>query len=135
MHAVSAVPRALDVLDMAVGIAREAADDGARIGYSVLGDGAGLVLVHGITEQRPLWDPLLAALAERWRVVALDLRGHGAPDVHEVVRAADRCGLQPRPGRGARDLGQPVRHVARGARRRRRCAARWHPRAVPFAAR
>lgn len=41
------------------------------------GQGTPLVLVHGITESRRVWDPLLAALASTHDVVALDLRGHG----------------------------------------------------------
>ncbi len=62
------------------------------------GIGTPLVLIHGITESRRAWDPLLAPLAEAHDVVAVDLRGHGesaavepfdlitmATDVHEVV--------------------------------------------------
>lgn len=49
------------------------------IEYSVEGDGRSLVLVHGITESRRVWDPLVAPLvAAGYRVVAIDLRGHGA---------------------------------------------------------
>jgi pimeloyl-ACP methyl ester carboxylesterase len=77
------------------------ADDGATIEYAESGDGPPLVLVHGITEQRHAWDPILPALDERWHVVAVDLRGHGesdrrapydpvtmAGDVHAVVQDA-----------------------------------------------
>lgn len=40
-----------------------------------------LVLVHGITDSHEMWRPLLAPLAEAHRVLAVDLRGHGAsPD-------------------------------------------------------
>ena len=53
------------------------AEDGTRIAYAESGDGPPLVLVHGITENRHAWDPILPALAERWRVIAVDLRGHG----------------------------------------------------------
>lgn len=55
-------------------------DDGTRIEYAELGEGPALVLVHGITENRHAWDPILPALGEHWRVVALDLRGHGDSD-------------------------------------------------------
>jgi len=49
------------------------------IDYSVAGAGDSLVLVHGITESRRTWDPLIAPLiANGYRVVAIDLRGHGA---------------------------------------------------------
>src|SRR5438309_3300704 len=41
------------------------------------GQGTPLVLVHGITESRRVWDPLIATLARSHDVVAVDLRGHG----------------------------------------------------------
>ena len=56
--------------------------DGTSITYSESGDGPPLVLVHGITENRHAWDPIIPALGERWRVVAVDLRGHGESDRH-----------------------------------------------------
>ena len=51
--------------------------DGAILAYEQVGDGRDLVLVHGITESRHAWDPVLAGLASRWRVTAVDVRGHG----------------------------------------------------------
>lgn len=49
------------------------------IDYFAAGDGRPVVLVHGITESRRTWDPLVAPLlAAGYRVIALDLRGHGA---------------------------------------------------------
>lgn len=51
---------------------------GITIDYFVGGVGRPLVLVHGITESRRTWDPLIAPLiAAGYRVVAVDLRGHG----------------------------------------------------------
>jgi pimeloyl-ACP methyl ester carboxylesterase len=77
------------------------ASDGASIAYAVTGDGPPIVLLHGITESRGSWDPLIGPLARGHRVVAVDLRGHGefdrhppydvltmAADVHAVVDAA-----------------------------------------------
>lgn len=51
--------------------------DDVVIAYNVAGDGPVLVLVHGITESRRTWDPLVAALARDHTVVAIDARGHG----------------------------------------------------------
>lgn len=51
--------------------------DGVHIAYEVAGAGPALVLVHGITESRRSWDPLVADLATDHTVVALDVRGHG----------------------------------------------------------
>ncbi|MFZ4720603.1 MAG: alpha/beta fold hydrolase [Ilumatobacteraceae bacterium] len=39
-----------------------------------------LVLVHGITESRHMWHPLVHRLAEHHLVLAVDLRGHGDSD-------------------------------------------------------
>jgi pimeloyl-ACP methyl ester carboxylesterase len=52
---------------------------GVTIDYFAAGDGPVLVLVHGITESRRAWDPVVAPLiAAGHRVIAVDLRGHGA---------------------------------------------------------
>src|SRR5581483_7345090 len=39
-----------------------------------------VLLLHGITDHARSWDPLAAALADRYRVLALDQRGHGDSD-------------------------------------------------------
>ncbi|MBB1034963.1 alpha/beta fold hydrolase, partial [Dietzia sp. CQ4] len=60
--------------------------DGTVIAYRVLGDPAArpLVLVHGWAQSSACWGPdLLDALAARFRVVAVDLRGHGHSGVAE----------------------------------------------------
>jgi pimeloyl-ACP methyl ester carboxylesterase len=62
------------------------------------GSGPALVLIHGITEQRETWRPVIGPLGEHFDVVAVDLRGHGssptgdaydpvtlATDVHETI--------------------------------------------------
>lgn len=64
------------------------------IDYSAAGVGPSVVLVHGITESRRAWDPLIAPLiAAGYRVVAVDLRGHGAssrtPPYDLATMAAD----------------------------------------------
>ena len=51
--------------------------DGAQLAYEQGGAGRDLVLVHGITESRHAWDPVVADLESRWRVTAVDVRGHG----------------------------------------------------------
>lgn len=74
--------------------------DGVRIAYEVEGAGPPLVLIHGITENRRTWDDFVPMLRDAYRVIRLDLRGHGesgkgesydlaalAGDVAEVVNA------------------------------------------------
>lgn len=61
--------------------------DGTVLAYRTLGDPAArpLVLVHGWAQSSACWGPeLLAELATRFRVVAVDLRGHGHSDVAEA---------------------------------------------------
>lgn len=55
------------------------APDGTTIAFDdhAGGDGAPVILVHGITESAVTWDPLIARLTPHRRVVAVDLRGHG----------------------------------------------------------
>ncbi|MCW2581248.1 MAG: alpha/beta hydrolase fold [Klenkia sp.] len=43
----------------------------------VTGSGPGLLLVHGITEDRTFWGPVVTLLADHATVVSVDLRGHG----------------------------------------------------------
>lgn len=55
------------------------------------GAGPLLVLVHGITENRHSWDPILADLAGTHCVLRVDLRGHGESpkaDTYDVAELA-----------------------------------------------
>lgn len=61
-------------------LASAVSSDGSTIAYRDLGDRAArpLVLIHGWAQSSACWGPeLLAELATRFRVVAIDLRGHG----------------------------------------------------------
>jgi 2-succinyl-6-hydroxy-2,4-cyclohexadiene-1-carboxylate synthase len=44
-----------------------------------------VVLLHGFTHTGASWDPVVAALGERYRALAPDIRGHGARSEHEPV--------------------------------------------------
>jgi len=51
---------------------------GLRIAYSETGEGEDTVLLfHGVTANHRVWAPIQAALSERYRVIAVDQRGHG----------------------------------------------------------
>ena len=50
---------------------------GVRLAYDDFGSGRPLVLVHGVSMSRRFFERNLDALAERFRVVNVDLRGHG----------------------------------------------------------
>ena len=51
---------------------------GARLAYQVTGDGPAVVLVHGFGLDMRMWDPQVADLAARFRVLRYDCRGFGA---------------------------------------------------------
>jgi 3-oxoadipate enol-lactonase len=51
--------------------------DGAQLAYRIDGNGPDLVLVHaGIADMR-MWDPLVALLERRFRILRYDMRGFG----------------------------------------------------------
>jgi pimeloyl-ACP methyl ester carboxylesterase len=55
-----------------------ASSDGVEIAYTAGGSGeVALVFIHGGLADRTFWAPQLEGLADRFRVVALDLGGHG----------------------------------------------------------
>jgi pimeloyl-ACP methyl ester carboxylesterase len=57
--------------------------DGARLAYDDAGSGRPVVLVHGVCMSRRFFARNAAALAEDFRVVSVDLRGHGESPPHE----------------------------------------------------
>jgi len=75
--------------------------DGVRIHYRRMGQGPGMVLLHGYPQSGHMWRKVMPSLAERFTVVAPDLRGYGdsdrpatgydkrsmAADIAEVIRA------------------------------------------------
>lgn len=70
--------------------------EGAKIHYTATGQGGeAIVLIHGWTCDHTLWDQQVTALSRRYRVLALDLPGHGrsdpAPDysMKRFARAAE----------------------------------------------
>ena len=72
------------------------------LAFDDLGAGAPLLLLHGTTSSRAVWDPILPALIAHRRVIRADLPCHGAsaptsftpPDwAREVVQFLDALGL------------------------------------------
>jgi pimeloyl-ACP methyl ester carboxylesterase len=49
----------------------------AQLYYEEVGHGAPLVLLHGHSFDRRMWDPQLAELAQHYRVIRYDMRGYG----------------------------------------------------------
>ena len=57
---------------------RDVVVDGIPIHYAEAGDGPALFLLHGVSADHGVWARTIEAFANRWRVVAPDLPGHGA---------------------------------------------------------
>lgn len=55
--------------------------DGGTIHYAEKGSGRPLVLFHGVTLRHDVWAPQFNMLADDYRVIAVDLRGHGRSEV------------------------------------------------------
>jgi haloacetate dehalogenase len=54
--------------------------DGLHIAYERAGDGLPVLLLHGYPQHRAMWRHVAPRLAERFTVVAADLRGYGGSD-------------------------------------------------------
>ncbi len=56
-------------------------ESGLRIHYQLVGEGPDLVMVHGLTGNLAIWHlQMVPELAEHFRVLTYDLRGHGHSD-------------------------------------------------------
>ncbi len=85
------------------GIHHRAEVNGIRLHYTAAGTGEPLVLLHGFPMTSYHWRKIMPALAERFTVIAPDLRGCGdsdrptsgydkrtvAEDIHQLVRHLD----------------------------------------------
>jgi 3-oxoadipate enol-lactonase len=54
--------------------------NGIRLAYDDNGHGHPVVFVHAFPLSRAMWDPQVHALADQWRPLSVDLRGHGESD-------------------------------------------------------
>jgi len=51
-----------------------------RLAYEIKGDGEPLLLIHGLGSSQRDWQRQVPCFAERYRVITVDLRGHGKSD-------------------------------------------------------
>ena len=89
-------------------ISRRTDRDGVGLHYREAGDGPPLMLVHGFLGTSWAWRRVLPRLAQRYRVLAVDLRGYGDSD--KPVDPDD-----PGAGYDSRSLAEDLRAVARHA--------------------
>ena len=64
---------------------------GVQLAASAAGDPARptIVLIHGYPDTKEMWDPVASRLAERFHVVAYDVRGAGASSAPRSITAYD----------------------------------------------
>jgi 3-oxoadipate enol-lactonase len=75
---------------------------GARVRFRDDGDGPAVLLIHGWALDLEMWEPQVAALAPRFRLVRFDRRGFGLStgdpslegDVHDALALMDELGLR-----------------------------------------
>lgn len=64
--------------------------NGLRLHYQQVGEGPDLVMVHGLTGNLAVWHlQIVPELADRFRVLTYDLRGHGLSDTPPSGYSAD----------------------------------------------
>ncbi|NUP50131.1 MAG: alpha/beta fold hydrolase [Catenulispora sp.] len=97
---------------------RYATVNGVRLHYVIAGSGDPVLLLHGWPETWYAWRKVIPVLADRYTVIAPDLRGYGdserpaggydkvtvATDVHELMRLLGFAGIH----LVAQDMGGPV---------------------------
>lgn len=81
--------------------------NGLALGYKTRGAGPLVALVPPIACPKEIWDPVIALLESRCRVIAIEVRGHGESDVPQAPFSLDDCAL---------DLIELLRAVGNGQR-------------------
>lgn len=79
-----------------------------RLWYRQQGSGPTVVLLHGLGGTHDLWRHQIPALATRYRVVAMDLRGHGRSPVGETPFDLEAMASDVRDTFGALEIGDPI---------------------------
>jgi epoxide hydrolase 4 len=81
-------------------------EDGVRIHFASLGQGPLVVMIHGFPDFWYSWRHQMAALADRFQVVAIDQRGYNLSDKPKGVESYDMTLL-------AADVAAVVKHLGR----------------------
>ncbi|KQB40973.1 alpha/beta fold hydrolase [Flavobacterium aquidurense] len=60
-----------------------------KISYTDSGDGTTIVLLHGFLENKKMWKDYIALFSEKYRVITIDLLGHGESDCLGYVHSME----------------------------------------------
>ena len=60
-----------------------------RIAFKTFGKGSAVVLLHGFLESSFMWKDIALILSEKYKVVTIDLLGHGNTDCHGYVHTME----------------------------------------------
>lgn len=64
-----------------------------KISFSDIGKGTAIVLLHGFLENQRMWDGFVASFSKKYRIITIDLLGHGQTEclgyVHSMEDNAD----------------------------------------------
>jgi pimeloyl-ACP methyl ester carboxylesterase len=82
--------------------------DGGRLAYDDAGSGRDVVLIHGMCMSRRYFDRNVGPLAERFRVVNVDLRSHGESPISEGKNSVAQFAADVQHLIGALELKRPV---------------------------
>jgi len=62
---------------------------GKKIFYSESGSGLPVLLLHGYLETSEVWDGFASRLSDKFRIIAIDLPGHGSSDIYAEVHTME----------------------------------------------
>ena len=62
---------------------------GKKIYYTEEGNGSPIVLIHGYLETGEVWSSFAQKLAKNFRVISIDLPGHGLSDIYEETHSME----------------------------------------------
>lgn len=80
----------LILIDTLLRVKNSVISNDARIWYEVMGSGPDVVLLHAFPANREMWRPVAEMLAERYRLVMPDLRGHGESELGSGVATMEK---------------------------------------------
>src|SRR6218665_1340441 len=65
-----------------------------KISYSDIGKGTAVVLLHGFLENQTMWQDFVPELSKKYRVITIDLLGHGETEcLGYVHNMEDNAGM------------------------------------------